>query len=200
MTHKNPQIFYNPPNSEGGRWVENVSKGLRLAGYVQEYRHSPAPHLSNRKTLGWYCDNFQDETLYPVVYRLPSREGPRFAYGYADPWNDDCAFLRFNAESADDAQRWACSVTKSAAESMREDGTRAQAGMRLEDIANELRGARSAIIEICAEARAARRAEKTYPKLCAAIRAKVRDLLDNRDRLYNLRDKIAANPWESLKC
>lgn len=116
---KTPSIIYGPRFDSGSRafrhvrWVENVSRGLRLVGFADEITRS----INHR---GWFIDDeFQDEVMRGVVYRLP-RGG--FAYGYADPHNDDCALLCFDcdAESAEQAARYADQFAKRYAEQERE--------------------------------------------------------------------------------
>lgn len=107
-------IYYNPPCKNGEGFVENVSNGLRFKGYADEINR-----FIDHK--GWYCDDVQCESLRGVVYQLPARKGKeRFIYGYADPYNDDCAFLVFDIiEDEEYAARLADSVTEEHAEEQR---------------------------------------------------------------------------------
>ena len=80
------------------RWVENVSRGLRLVGFADEI----ASKEGHRRTIdhrGWFTDEDQCGEIYRgVVYQLPSHgdEKECYVYGYADPNNDDCALLCFD--------------------------------------------------------------------------------------------------------
>lgn len=87
-------VSYNPKFNGEKRWVENISKGLRV------YK----AHEANRgiKHTGWFVDEWQDATVHGLVVQLPARKdsgggGSEMYYpGVSDAWNDDCGVLDFD--------------------------------------------------------------------------------------------------------
>jgi hypothetical protein len=92
---KQIQIEYNK-ETDGLRWIENISRGMRLVDYADK--------IANLRHTGWYTDReFTDESFRGIVYRLPSRKtGPVYFVGYDDPNNDDAARGEFRTDLADD--------------------------------------------------------------------------------------------------
>lgn len=88
-----PTISYGPITDSHGdrcRFVENASRGLRCIGLAHDIDKRAVSHR------GWCIepDSYGGETMAGVVYRLPARNGRnRYLIGYADPWNNNCAFL-----------------------------------------------------------------------------------------------------------
>lgn len=99
-------VCYNPKFDGEKRWVENISKGLRV------YK----AHAANQgiKHTGWFVDEW-DATVHGLVVQLPARkdgtpkvralqrklyhsESPTEMYypGVSDAWNDDCGVLDFD--------------------------------------------------------------------------------------------------------
>lgn len=114
-----PHIYYNPcSNSIRGenhvRWIEHAGRGLRWVGFADQ--------IINIRHTGWFADDNQDEIFRGVVYQLPTRHGEqRFAYGYADPNNKNCALLSFDpCDCKEDAARWADQFAEHCAEDSRE--------------------------------------------------------------------------------
>ena len=132
---KNSPIAYNPESKENHyRWVEHISDGLRE---VDE-----ASKIIRLDHTGWFVDNFQDETVHGIVYRLPARDGKeQFAPAVNDPWNQDCALVDFHSitDDKEDAARWADSMAERYAEKEREFQAEESAKMRIEDINEEIK-------------------------------------------------------------
>lgn len=115
-------IVYNRPLADKPRerWVENAAPSLRFVGYADEL--NPAIKHKGRYLRS---DDYGGEVARGVVYQLPSRQGlVLFAYGVADPCNENCALLDFDLETApandvdaiDYAKRGAASYADSVAE------------------------------------------------------------------------------------
>lgn len=172
-------IEFNPVNDpkhmhgyKNVRWVENVSKGLRLVGFADEIAGRRIDHK------GWYTtdDNDFGEVYRGVVYQLPSHgdEGECYVYGYADPCNADCALLSFDITgNKEEAARYADRFAEIFAEEARDYNRAWQAGRRCSDIAEEIQSARKEALAIAAEMRAAKKASVQAPTICATLRVKV---------------------------
>jgi hypothetical protein len=86
---------------------------------------------------GWYCDQFQDGTMYGVVARLPRSRG--FLAGYSMGPQMSTGFDSTIYETADDAARAADSEAETAAEREREYQEKWQADQDAETALTELR-------------------------------------------------------------
>jgi hypothetical protein len=172
---------YNPPTDQPlygenhVRWVEDTDRaGLRSVGYADEVYRG----ISHR---GWFTNEFQDEVYRGIVFRLPARHGEgRFVYGYEDPNNPGAALLSFDpCDEEKDAARWADRFAERSAEEEREYQEAWQARRRFDDLDDDVKTARELLINLCGEARAARRLSlPNFPKICGVIRGKVSDLLE----------------------
>jgi hypothetical protein len=95
------------------RWIESPEAcGLVDAGFADKI----SGHIDYN---GWYTNEFFDETLRGIVYKLPGRRG--YLAGYADPHNRGAACLAIEAiDDIDDAARTADRIAELVAESERE--------------------------------------------------------------------------------
>lgn len=181
-------IDYGPVNNTHGcnvRWVENVSRGLRLVGFADK--------IVSINHNGWYIMDDGDfgDTYRGVVYQLPARGGvAQYVYGYADPWNDDCALLCFIVETErNEAAHMADRLAEIFAEAERDYHRASDAGRRFEELDVEIKDMRKEALAIGAEMRAARKAEVQAPTICATLRAKVLSLYRH---IQKAREKRAA--------
>jgi len=142
------------------RWIEKPeSVGLRLVGSASD--------IVRLDHTGYYVDDFQEDTVCGVVYRLPGKAGKtRYLAGYSDPWNEGAACLSmeiYESESGDnsgarDAARAADEIARIFAEHAREDSEARNAGVQAREKAREAMAAVSGAIQALREARAAYRA------------------------------------------
>lgn len=135
METKQKVILYNPLY-EGKRWIENISRGLRIAGEAHE--------ITTRLPLGYYVDQFCDETVRGLVVQLPARHGrPQYVAAVADPYNKDCALVDFADVTDDkaDAARWADGMADRYADDAREFSAKDQAERDIEDAREEIKAA-----------------------------------------------------------
>lgn len=116
--------YINPSKPGGSRGFYTASKGLACAshGALFDLRLEDAnDHLGEsrlRFTTGYYCDEFQDSTLQPIVARLPRGRG--FLAGWT-MGRGMCATLELDVyAAAEDAARAAHSAAEYAAEQERE--------------------------------------------------------------------------------
>lgn len=184
---------YNPPSQKDPniRWIENVSTMLRKVGYADDICQS-----INHK--GWYADEYGDSIYRGIVYRLPAREGKSlFVYGYADPWNDDCALLDFDYTDCEkDAALKADSMAERYAEEEKDYRIQESAESRIEDIQGELKDIRGRIISILRERRKACAAGlNSYGVLADAIKGQVKSLLRDRHKLAAERQRLERDPY-----
>jgi hypothetical protein len=149
---------WNPPCSHWGgkhcRWVEDTERaGLRRVGTYDEIMRANDRRAGH---LGWFVNEFCDETAVPVVFRLPARNGQSvFAYGYDDWNNKGAAFLCFDNDAEDEieAARYADGLTERMAEEERAYQEAWQAGARFVDLAEEIKTAREQIRALLGELR-----------------------------------------------
>lgn len=181
-------IEYNPRFGAHGyshvRWVENASRGLRLVGYCDDITRSICH-------TGWFTDDDQTEKYRGVVYQLPSRGEPLYAYGYADPDNEDCALLCFDGENdKEDAARAADRFAEIFAEHERDYREAWQAGRRVEAINEEIVESRTNVLKIGAEMREGRKAGLYLPTACEALRRDVARAYRFIQKLRKERDEL----------
>lgn len=163
---------YNSPigKPKGGthvRWVENVSNALRIAGFTDE--------LTEVRHKGWYCDAFREEIYRGIVYRLPHG---RFAYGYADPHNEDCALLCFDNDASDEkeAARMADDFARVYAEEAREYDEAYQEGAKYAELLDEAKQAKTQARGLVTALRA-ERGRAAPPAICDALHNQLRAYL-----------------------
>lgn len=162
------------------RWIENVSHGLRLAGFADEICRSILH-------TGWFTDDDgTGEVARGVVYYLPHG---RFAYGVADPCNEDCALLSFDldADDKEEAARYADRMAERYAEQEREYRAKWNAAQLCRDMRESMQGARKDHSALIAEMRRARTVGPSSPLICAELRARLatyRQTFRKARRLY----------------
>lgn len=134
-------------------WIEDTS-AMRRVGTAQEISRRNDSRAVDH--MGWYLDDWQEETAVPVVYQLPARNGaPFFAYGYDDWNNNGAAFLCFANDASDDleAARYADGLTESMAERERDYRRAWEAGNKFVSLADDIKEARVVIRQLAAELR-----------------------------------------------
>lgn len=182
----NPVVDPKRAGYKNVRWVENVSKGLRLVGFADE--------IAKLDHKGWFTSDYNEteEVYRGVVYQLPSHgREERYAFGYTDPNNDDCALLCFDLESdKQDAAREADSFAEICAERERDYQRAWGAGRKCEDLEEEIIAARKEALAIAEEMRAAKRASVQAPTICATLRAKVMGLYEEIQRARKKRAEL----------
>ena len=200
MTKKKPKtIEYNPivepkraHGYRGVRWVENASLGLRLVGFADVIARDVGSRSIQH--TGWFIDDFQEETCRGVVYQLPSRGKTLYAYGYADSMNEGAALLCFDLETDKlDAAKAADRFAEIFAESAREYNEAWQAGRRADDIADEIKAARTEALALGEEMRAAKAANVAAPTICATLRSTIKSLYRDIQRARKERAELIEN-------
>lgn len=162
-------IEINPASTDGLRWIENISTGWRFAGYTDD--------LIRLDHTGWFTNDFQDEVMRGVVYRLPSRKGESvFAVGYADPVNDDAARVEIiTGYDIEDAARMADSIAERVAEKEREYNEAWQLGTEYNDLADTIEAERQTRRDLIAELKTLRgQVSVSTPTICNTLRGEMR--------------------------
>lgn len=164
-------ITYNPETESGGRWIEAAGAGLRFVGYADELNARGIQHK------GWYTDeDGMGETLRGVVYALPARNGQRvYAYGYADPCNEGCAYLVFDTRYNDDetgAAYAADRIAEKHAEREREYNEAFHAGVMYGEACETIKRERVQCLGLLAAMRI-EKARGAAPAICDVLRAQV---------------------------
>ncbi len=187
-------IDYNPASTMHGydnvRWVENASLGLRRVGFADQIAEKEG-HWRAIDHKGWFTDDdCEDDTLRGVVYQLPARDGcSMYVYGYADPDNDDCALLCFNHTSEImQAARYSDSFAERFADEQRNYKRAWRAGRDYDELAEEIKQARTQALKLAEEMRAAKRARVQAPTICAVLRGQILSLYRS---IQNMREKRA---------
>ncbi len=192
-------IEYNPASTihgyENVRWVENVSRGLRLVGFADEIAQKEGNWRAiNHK--GWFTDDDGDgETYRGIVYKLPRRHGlPTYVYGYADPCNADCALLCFDPTTeVMDAARSADRFAEICAEEERDYQRAWRAGRDYEELAEQIKEERTEALKLAEEMRAAKRARVEAPTICTVLRGKIFALYHSIQRARAKRIELLDN-------
>ena len=191
-------IEYNPAHESHGykavRFVENVSRGLRLVGFADEIAKEKG-HWRSIGHTGWFTDDYQSDKYRGVVYRLPARDGESlYVYGYDDPNNKDCAVLCFETE-ADmmEAARAADRFSELHAEEAREFNEAWQAGRRAKELTDEAVTMRKEALALAEEMRAVKSPGVAVPTICATLRSKVRELYHEIQKARKERDGLIAD-------
>lgn len=197
---KLPTICYNPVHkidslrSRRLRWIEHVSKGLRVVGYADKIAH-----LDHQ---GWFTDPRGDggEVARGAVLRLTRAAGDaRFLAAIADPWNPDCYIASMERfDDADEAAHDADSMAEAFAEAERDYQTRDTAACMIEADREEIRETRKTFSAIVAEMRAMRELARDTPVICKALRAQLHSLRATvRKDIRNIR-KLREDPYAWL--
>jgi hypothetical protein len=149
-------IAYNRQlDSDGTRWVENASDGLRFTGKAHDIARAEGYRLDH---TGWYLDDDgMGETCWGVVYQLPARNGElQYVPGHATSYDDGGACLDFSNIKSElrDAVYASDRLAERYAEVEREYQRVESAKMRIEDITAEIKDAYAACRDLCNEIRA----------------------------------------------
>lgn len=177
-------LYYNPPNKNGERWIEQASKGLRLVGTAYEIGRCHGWRIPR----GWFINEYLDATFQGVIYQLPSSHGQlRFLPGYADPDNDDC--FHWNGHLYNDlreAVQAADSHAEHSATEEREYQAEENRKFQLEENTLRIREIRTELRAAFAELRAL-----TLPgSICQMIRAHIKSLRLESYRLWIQNEKL----------
>ncbi len=207
------------------RHAENPEHvGLRFVGYADRVYRDALGHSSRLiDHTGWFLDSeFQDETARGVVYQLPGRNGcARYVAGVATSCNtsaenwkagneamDGASFelgAIIEAESGDDdsakmeAAKQADRLAEIYAEHEREYQEAFRAGDEWRELGDSIKSDRSAILDLIAQIKEARRklGTMTIPAVCSALLDAVRGHLDGIREAREKRKELAGAYWDA---
>jgi hypothetical protein len=175
--------------------MDSFPDGWRNHGNVGELRDEGSRVIDH---TGWYCDAFQDATVYGVVLQLPARKGkptyiPGIAWSQVDGVscypNDIHDNLRECARAADH-------IAEKLGESEREYQEAWQAGSEAASCQGNSDSCRKKIVGLISDLRKVRRGElepalqPALGNLCDVIRGKVADILAEMYRARERRDEL----------
>lgn len=192
--------------------------GLRFVGYVQvDCGYRNGFFAKDTRNNGWYCDDYQGETCYGVVYAMKTNVKGQSQYvaGYdftdrdcglvfdlntifSEPrtdgshWDDETDF-----DAVRDAARHADSLAKFMAEDEREYSIAWHAGSLWAQYGDEVDTAKTELKGILAERRAVK-GMAGFPALCKAIKGQVQALLSNIRKARASRSKLAGGDYNDL--
>jgi len=165
---------------------------LRFVGYADEI----STHIEH---TGWFTHDDgwldPDDKLRGVVYQVSGKDRePRYLAGYADPYNDNAAFLCLTINtSKTEAAMSADWLAECMAESERDYRRASDAGMRCQLIEEETKETRSKALLLCAELRQSQPCNGLYfPAIAEAIRQKVFSSWRSICALREERDKLVS--------
>lgn len=175
------------------RWIESPSAaGLRFVGYCDEIAGRAINHT------GWYLDDdFQDESVRGVVFRMAGRDGrARYVAGYQDPCNgsadrDGPVCLSFDViegeplssswdedPAAREAAYSADHIASRMAEEEREYRRASTAGMRYRDLGEDVATMRRDALDLIAQIKSHKAAVCDAPAIVAALRDRLESIVD----------------------
>lgn len=185
-------VEYNPPNeSNGFRWIEKASRGLRVSEISKE---------------GFYIDSFCSEYESPAVIQIPARKGvPQYLAAITDAYNDDCFLVDFSElfDEKEDAMRRAQGLTERHAEESREYDSAYQAGRTYAEnleVMGDLRKKALQILSGRREARSAKVSDSCREILCGALQEGIQNILAEIRRLRKENQKLAEGQGIGRDC
>jgi len=185
-------IAYNRQlDSDGTRWVENASDGLRFTGKAHDIARAEGYRLNH---TGWYLDDEgMGETCWGVVYQLPARNGElQYIPGHATSYNDDGACLDFSDIKSElrDAVYASDRLAERYAEVERDYQRVESAKMRIDDITAEIKDAYAACRDLCNEIRVS--GVEGVAVVRKLIRREVCSMRRDLRKLYKEREELRA--------
>jgi hypothetical protein len=187
-------IEINKQSEDGNRWIENIGTAWRRIGFSDD--------IANLQHGGWFTDNFQDEVLRGIVYKLPTRKsGPVYFVGYADPNNEDSARGQIRTDLEDDnaAAYYADNIAETAAESEREYNEAWRLGTKYANTFEVVESQRAIRSNLFAELRKIKStlSENETPTICDTLKAKIRSARRNIKAALQERREIIRDNWIS---
>jgi len=185
-----PMNASDPERAARRFFSDEAETGLRFVGWADEslrLRH-----------MGWFADNYHEETFRGAIFRLPAKRGQeRFVAGYGESMND--GFVLDLSEVWNDdpigAAREADRLAERAAEDAREYEAKESAERRIDEIADELKNIRSNVLALCRSIREACPGIGLHRPIREALRGTLQGHLYNRQKLIAERERLRENFW-----
>jgi len=165
-----------------------------------------APVVWNSKTdnrrniTGYYADNFQDSCIYWCVVKIApaNRKHNREALFAPVTYSDGFEGVTIHVDhsgSLDDAQQWGEQIAAREAEECREDDAKFQAEQQIEEAREAIHAINRKVIPCLRELKTV----SLSSGICAVLREKIMDYLQERDSLFNQINTLQSNPWKAVE-
>ncbi len=191
LTTRHYPMNASDPERAARRFYEDAEQaGLRFVGWADEslrLRHK-----------GWYSDNYAEETFRGAIFRLPAERGKeRFVAGYGESMNNGFVLDLSGVWSNDliGVAQEADRLAERAGEEAREYEAKESASLRIEDIADDLKGIRTDILDLCRSIRKACPDIGQHQPIRSALRSALQAHLRNRASLVAERERLQDNYW-----
>lgn len=160
---------------------------------------------------GWYVDQYQDDVLKGAVVAI---RNPRTLQGeddntgnkthlqfypvtYSTAWDGATIYISEVYETAREAAYRADRIAERLAEDEREYQAKEQARIDIDEAKAEIHDMNREFLALRAETKQA--GQSYTPHVCEAIREKLRDILDERERLFDRIAKLQDNFWFAVE-
>jgi len=145
----------------------------------------------NLRHVGWYADDYGDETYRGAVFRLPAKRGchERFVAGYGESMSEGFVLDLTEIWEGDfmGAAREADRLAESAAERERELQAREYARVRIQEIAAELKSIRGRMVrKACPVSGSHRAARMSIRQFLERLRRDRTALINERAKLFDM--------------
>lgn len=191
-----PEIGKAERNRFPRQWQFNGIWGLRCIGAgasLQTYDSE----ITLRDAEGYYCDNFADRTVYPLVFKLNHDRG--YLIGRYESDNGEVYISHEVYKDSHSAFLVAHSDCSRYAESCRDDDMQFQAESQIEDLREQNAAIRKNLFALIGDCRAACSRVSDCPTLIQAmkkhIRAELNQLESNRQRI----ESLTESPWLAVE-
>lgn len=205
-----PTILANGKDSLSWNEKQNVL-------YVDSLENAPVVLAGDAHTLakidhtGWYVDQFCDDVLKGAVVAI---RNPRTLNGeddntgnkthlqfypatYCTAWDGATIYISEVYETAREAAYRADRIAERLAEDEREYQAKEQAQIDIDEAKAEIHKMNREFLALRAETKQA--GQSYTPHVCEAIREKLSDILDERERLFDRIAKLQDNFWFAVE-
>lgn len=197
-------IWETPSNARG-------DKGQIFSDTVDQYGENigDAHQVANMRSIGWFTDSYQEETIRGAVCRMRCPRGTLYIpVTYCTGWDGTTHYLadailvpkgaaeEEHEAAKKDAARLADGFAESEAEESREFYAKDRAD---EDIAQARADIHAVNKKALALVKEIKGAEFT-PAICLALRETLARYMEERKGLFRLIEKRRANYWSAVEC
>lgn len=158
--------------------------------------HEIAPRVVRH--CGWFADHHRDALIVGAVVQLPAVDGnPQYyAATYCDEWDGITVYLDHWSNEPEDCAYRADRCAEREAEESREFHAREQAERDIEEAREAIRATNKQARELIREIKAAGAAFS--PAICAALRDRLTDYMDERRRQFAIIEQRRADYWAAV--
>lgn len=155
---------------------------------------------NRRNITGYYSDNFQDSGIYWCVVKIAPKNRKRNREALFAPvtYSDGFEGVTIHVDrsgSFDDAQQWGEQIVAREAEDAREEHAKDQAEQRISEARERIHEINRKVILCLKDLRTV----SLSAGICAVLREKIMDYLQERDGLFNQINTLQSNPWKAVE-